>query len=319
MKFSIIITCYNQENYIGDAVHSALLQQGTKEVIVVDDGSADGSLRVLQQYANQIRLIGFDKNQGPNEARNAGAAAASGDYLVFLDGDDLLLPWALDVYSRIVSIKNPRVILGRLHFFKGPVPAPDFLSFGPDLRVVDYPVLIRKDRTYRGSASAIVVERNAFEAVHGWTKGFFPSDIDDLIVKLGYAGPTVHILSHPTTLYRIHESNTVHQVGRFLGSMRMMVNKEKLGEYPGGREGRFDRYRFIGGPVLFWFMEGMRKRLYGPSLKLLGDGWLMALTALGCKIAGKIKGGRAAETIKMEIIPDSAALAGRVESVLRPD
>lgn len=299
MKFSIIITCYNQEKYIADAVHSALLQHGSKEVIVVDDGSADGSLRVLQQYTNQIRLIAFDKNQGPNEARNAGAAASKGDYLVFLDGDDMLLPWALDVYSRIVSLKNPKVILCRLHFFKGPVPAPDFQSFGPDLQVVDYPVLIRKDRTYRGSASAIVVERNAFEAAHGWTNGFFPSDIDDLIVKLGYSGRTVHILSHPTTLYRVHESNTVHQIGRFLDTMRMMVDKEKRGEYPGNREGRFDRYSFIGGPVFFWFMAGMRKRLYRPSLKLLADGWLMALTAIGCKVALRIKGSRPVETIKV--------------------
>jgi len=299
VKFSIVITCYNQEKYIAEAVHSALLQHGAKEVILVDDGSTDGSLRVLRQYDNQIRLIRFDKNKGPNEARNAGAAAASGDYLVFLDGDDLLLPWALDVYSRIVSIKSPKIILCRLYFFKGPVPAPDFFSFGSDLRVVDYPLLIRKDRTYRGSASAIVIERHAFEAVDGWTNGFFPSDIDDLIVKLGYSGQTVHILSHPTTLYRVHDSNTVHQVGRFLDSMRMMVEKEKRGEYPGGPEGRLERYRFIGGPVFFWFKEGMRKRLYWPSIKLLADGWLMALAAVGSRLALKIKGSRPAETIKV--------------------
>ncbi len=299
VQFSIVITCYNQEKYIADAVCSALVQHGTKEVIAVDDASTDGSKQVLRQYADQLHSISFDKNQGPNAARNAGAAAAKGDYIVFLDGDDLLLPWALDVYSRIVSIKNPRIILCRLHFFKGPVPALDFLSFGSELRVVGYPILIRKDRTYRGSASAIVIERSAFEAVGGWTVGFFPSDIDDLVVKLGYSGHTVHILSHPTTLYRVHESNTVHQVGRFLDTMRMLVNKEKRGEYPGGREGRFDRYKLIGGPVFFWFRTGMRKRLYRPSLKLLAVGWLMALAAIGSKAALKIKGSRPVETIKL--------------------
>jgi glycosyltransferase involved in cell wall biosynthesis len=299
LNFSIIITCHNQKKFIADTVNSALSQHAPKEVIVVDDASTDGSLQLLLQFGDKIRLIGLEKNQGPNEARNAGATAAKGNYFVFLDGDDLLLPWALEVYSRIVSAKNPKIILGRLLFFEGRVPATEFDSFGSGLQVVGYPNLIRKDRTYRGSASAIVIERNVFGAVGGWTREFFPSDIDDLVVKLGYSGHTVHVLSHPTTLYRIHESNTVHQVGRFLDTMRMIVNKEKRGEYPGGRDGRLERYTFIGGPVFFWFMRGMRKRIYWPSLNLLASGWLMVLTAIASKAAIKIRGSRPVETIEM--------------------
>jgi glycosyltransferase involved in cell wall biosynthesis len=299
LNFSIIITCHNQKKYIADTINSALSQPAPKEVIVVDDASTDGSLQLLRQFGDQIRLISLEKNQGPNEARNAGAAVAEGNYFVFLDGDDLLLPWALEVYSRIVSSKNPKIILGRLLFFEGRVPAPEFGSFGSGLQVVGYPILIRKDRTYRGSASAIVIERNVFGAVGGWTREFFPSDIDDLVVKLGYSGHTVHVLSHPTTLYRVHENNTVHQVGRFLDTMRMIVNKEKRGEYPGGRDGRFERYTFIGGPVFFWFMRGMRKRIYWPSLNLLASGWLMVLTAIASKAALKIRGSRPVETIEM--------------------
>ena len=256
-------------------------------------------MQVLQQFGDQIRLFSLEKNQGANVARNTGATAAKGDYLIFLDGDDMLLPWAVDVYSRIVCVKKPKIILGRLLFFKGAAPVPDFNSFGSSLQVADYPLLIRKDRTYRGSASAIVIERDVFDGVGGWTKEFFPSDIDDLVVKLGYSGNTIHILSHPTTLYRIHENNTVHQVARFLQTMNMVVNKEKRGEYPGGSVGRYERYAFIGGPVFFWFMCGISKRIYWPSLKLLISGWLMVITAIASKAAVKIRGSRPAETIEV--------------------
>ena len=64
-RFSIIITCYNQREYIGEAVQSAISQGGRlKEVIVVGDASSDGSPVVLGQYAKAIQVIGFPRNRG---------------------------------------------------------------------------------------------------------------------------------------------------------------------------------------------------------------------------------------------------------------
>jgi len=71
----------------------------SREVIVVDDASSDGSDSVLKSYGEMIRLISLERNEGASEARNAGTAAARGNYLVYLDGDDLLKPWALLVYE----------------------------------------------------------------------------------------------------------------------------------------------------------------------------------------------------------------------------
>src|SRR4029077_17412677 len=269
-QFSIIITSHNQELFIGNAVDSALAQPCPgKEVIVVDDGSSDGSPKILERYGDKIHFIKFEKNQGPNAARNAGASASKGKYLVFLDGDDLLLPWALDAYQRIIDLKKPLIILCRLLFFKGAIPAARFTDFGQEIQIVESDVLIRKDRSYRGSASAIVVERQAFDEVGGWTKDLFPSDIDDLTVKLRYSGRTVHILSHPTTAYRIHANNTVHQISRFLDKMHLVIRKEKVGEYPGGPRFRYERYAYIGGAVFFWFKRGVQTGLYKSSAKFL--------------------------------------------------
>lgn len=199
-----------------------------KEIIVVDDASPDRTAQILEEYGDKIRLIKHETNLGVNVGRNEGAAAARGEYLVFLDGDDLYLPWSLDLYARIIELKKPKIILCRLLFFKGPVPNPQFDDFGHSVQVVEYDALMRKDYMYRGSASAIVVDRQVFLEVGGFTKEIFPSDIDDLTIKLDYSGKTVHILSHPTTAYRIHDSNAVHQIGRFV-AMSMIVRREKSG------------------------------------------------------------------------------------------
>ena len=87
---SIIIPCYNRENYITDALNSALNQTYENiEIIVVDDGSTDNSVAVLTKYGDKINLI-QQKNKGVSAARNTGLRLASGDYIIFLDSDDWL-------------------------------------------------------------------------------------------------------------------------------------------------------------------------------------------------------------------------------------
>src|SRR3979409_348473 len=98
-RFSVIITSHNQSAFIREAVDSALAQTNqNREIIVVDDASKDDSPAVLKQYGDKILLAALQINQGTATARNLGATMASGEYCVFLDGDDTMLPWALDVY-----------------------------------------------------------------------------------------------------------------------------------------------------------------------------------------------------------------------------
>ena len=108
-RFSIIITFHNQREFIQDALESAISQQNEDcEIIVVDDASTDGSAEILKRYANKITVECLAVNRGACGARNRGAALASGEYLLFLDGDDALLPWALEVTSRSQKRRNPR-------------------------------------------------------------------------------------------------------------------------------------------------------------------------------------------------------------------
>jgi len=305
-KFSLIIACYKQEEFIRETIESALaMWYADKEIIVVDDASPDRTGEILKEYAAKIRLISHKTNMGANVGRNEGAAAAKGDYLVFLDGDDLYLPWALDLYSRIIELKDPKIILCRLLFFRGAVPEPAFSEFGDSVEIAEYDALIHKDHPYRGSASAIVVDRRVFLDVGGFSEEIFPSDIDDLTMKLGYSGKTVHILSHPTTLYRVHEHNTIHDIPRFVDTMSIVARKEKNGEYPGGRSRRLERYAFLGGPVYYWFTRALGEGLYLRGLKFLVAGWPMMAVAIGSRLWLKIKGSRPTEHIELD--PTAAA------------
>ena len=110
---SIIIPNYNYARYLREAIDSALAQTYRPvEVIVVDDGSTDGSRSVIQAYGSAIRSI-FQKNEGLPSARNAGIAMASGEFFVFLDSDDALLPDALlTLYEGFSSAPDCGIVFG---------------------------------------------------------------------------------------------------------------------------------------------------------------------------------------------------------------
>lgn len=95
-RVSVIIPSYNTAPWIGAALDSVFAQtRAAHEVIVVDDGSSDDSLGVLERYGRGVRVI-RQRHRGIGAARNRGARAASGDDLVFLDGDDILEPHAIE-------------------------------------------------------------------------------------------------------------------------------------------------------------------------------------------------------------------------------
>lgn len=90
---SILIPCYNAEQWLADAIESALAQTWRNiEIIVVDDGSTDASVAIAKQYESRhIKLIS-QHNQGASAARNTAYRALQGDFIQYLDADDLLAP-----------------------------------------------------------------------------------------------------------------------------------------------------------------------------------------------------------------------------------
>ena len=90
---SIVISCYNDADYIQQAVDSAYKQTWKeKEIIVVDDGSNERTKNILKELGRKIDVLITQENRGVSTARNAGISAANGDYILILDGDDYFEP-----------------------------------------------------------------------------------------------------------------------------------------------------------------------------------------------------------------------------------
>jgi glycosyltransferase involved in cell wall biosynthesis len=300
--FSIIITSHNQAHFIRDAVASAVAQaHGNKEIIVVDDASSDGSAQILEEYGDAIRLIKLGKNVGASRARNIGIAAAKGDFLVFLDGDDLLLPWALVVYNQVVDRERPHIILCTMRWFQRQIPAITTDPVPDNVEVVAYDSLLEKDRPYRASASALVISRDVFAEVQGWTNEIFPMEDLDVLIKLLSSGRTVQILAPATVCYRVHAANTVHQVANCAGALRLIIEKEKRRGYPGGQSNRARRYAFLGGPALFWLKKTYKSGLYWEALRLLALAWPMIFAAGFRRATISMRGRRAVQTLRCNL------------------
>ena len=94
---SVIIPAYNADQFIAQAIQSVLDQTyRSYEIIVVDDGSTDDTKDILRGFADQIHSC-FQENCGPSAARNAGIKIAQGEYICFLDADDIWVPHKLEV------------------------------------------------------------------------------------------------------------------------------------------------------------------------------------------------------------------------------
>lgn len=130
ISVSIIIPAYNVECYIEEALDS--IQRQTRlpdEVIIIDDGSTDGTLERLKNYEFKIaHKIISKKNQGQGIARNIGIEKASGDYIYFFDADDILTPNFIESLHKILSEHNfPSIFLfSGKSFYDGGAQATDF-------------------------------------------------------------------------------------------------------------------------------------------------------------------------------------------------
>lgn len=121
LKISIVISVYNIEKYIEDCIKSVLRQEYKEwECILVDDGSKDNSGNICDTYSKKYEniFVIHQKNRGPSGARNTGLRNCSGEYVYFIDGDDLISEETLHNFSLLIDKSKPDMILGHMNSFK---------------------------------------------------------------------------------------------------------------------------------------------------------------------------------------------------------
>lgn len=171
---SILIPCYNAEKWLRETIESALSQTWlNKEIIIVDDGSTDNSLMIARQYESKSVKVVTQENQGAPTARNTALKHSCGDYIQWLDSDDLLAPFKVEKQMEAAQrIGNPKVLLScpwGIFFYRWR--KAQFFSCGLwcDLSPVEW-LITRFEEGWPMSNSAWLVSRALTELAGPWDK-----------------------------------------------------------------------------------------------------------------------------------------------------
>jgi GT2 family glycosyltransferase len=263
---------YNREQHVLEAIESVLAQTWSDyELFVIDDGSTDGTQSALAKYGSRVQVI-RQLNEGPEVARNNAAAQARGDYLVFLDSDDLLFPQALEAYAHIVeSCDAPPLIIGSMTYFAdGDSPGLDEQG-GSEIRALKFADYLSRDVTIGLSNSRIVIRKSLFEELGGLRQSSpstFHLDDFNLILKVATKGPCVVLMDPKTVAYRVHGTNSIRDPRAMVNGILSIIDAERRGEYPGGKDRRWDRYACIGGISQLWVVRTLQAKKPGQALRV---------------------------------------------------
>ena len=248
-RFSVVIPTHNRKGYLLECLQTVFAQSYVPcEVIVVDDGSTDGTIEAIEKFGRGVQVI-QQANGGPGAARNRGASIASGDYLAFLDSDDLWLPWTLATFASLVEQHaRPSLLFGK------------FVDFIDQRELTSIPIEKPFGAFYQNylssyaachfcGAGMMVVKRDIFQQIGGFAEDRLNAEDHDLALTLGTQAGFVQILKPMTVGHRCHAGSEMTDLGKTLRGLERLVTKEMAAQYPGGRERRLARRKIIASHV----------------------------------------------------------------------
>lgn len=282
--FSIVMPSHDNGPYLREAVESALRQtRPPHEVLVVDDGSRDGSVELLRGYGERVRVVEVEPCT-IGAARNAALPLVTGEYVVLLDADDVLLPWALEVWAReIVRHGRPVLAMSRWRQFA----TADELPVEPgETRARAWPDLLAAMGEPLPITTATAIRADALRRAGGFLSARFGSEDIDLWLRIGLDGGFVYLDGAPLYGYRQHAGSTTHTVARLIPGIDHLVRRERAGAYPGGRARARQRRRLIARNVLFAVGRCWQLGAYGAGYRL----WLRSLPyTVGAGLGGEAR------------------------------
>ena len=201
---STIIPAYNAARYIREAIDSALAQQGIEqEVIVVDDGSTDETWQILQTYGSRIRCL-RQQNSGAAAARSRGLYLARGEWIAFLDADDV---WEHEKLKTQLALATDAV--GMVYT--------DRLNFGRIARVAEtasaastlwdgdiFEQLLLENFV---TASSAIIRKHWLDRIGGFDGSLLCCEDWDLWLRFSAAGGLTRVVRKPLTHYRWHSAS----------------------------------------------------------------------------------------------------------------
>jgi GT2 family glycosyltransferase len=223
MDVSIVIPTHNRCSLLALTLQSALWQRDVAfEVIVVDDGSSDGTAAMLADLRDsRVRTVRHDTPQGVSAARNRGLSEARAEWIAFLDDDDLWAPEKLTMQLMAVRQQQAAwVYVGHVninlrHRVTGGEP-----PLAPDALLTE----LRRRNVVPGGCSGVVVSRRTMEAAGGFDPHLQPLADWDLWLRLAQAG-TPACVARPLVAYRVHGTQMSLDAARVEAEFRILADR----------------------------------------------------------------------------------------------
>jgi glycosyltransferase involved in cell wall biosynthesis len=214
---TVVIAVYNGAETIRRAIESVLAQTSAPhEVIIVDDGSTDETAMVVREFGDRVRYI-YQSNAGVAAARNAGAAAAHGDWLAFLDADDWYYPDRIRLHAQWLS-EDPDLdfLTGDFHYrdSTGAVIGGSLdktpLGLALSARALEARAIMRVDELaefcaqHVGDTHTLTVPRRKFEELGGYPIGYKVCEDVHFLIRLCAVSRRAGVVCRPLGAYVIH-------------------------------------------------------------------------------------------------------------------
>jgi glycosyltransferase involved in cell wall biosynthesis len=220
---SVIIPCHNQAHFLSEAIESVLSQTYPHfEIVVVDDGSTDNTQEVASSYPG-VRCV-RQENQGLAAARNTGIRRSRGEYLVFLDADDRLLPDALEAgLSALKDHPECAFVAGRYRYiaFDG---SPLLTPQPPRPQGDHYLALLGRD--YIAVPAVVMYRRPVFEYVTRFDPSVSPADDYDLYLRIAREFP-IHCHEKVVAEYRQKDAKPLNNPELALISILSVLQSQR--------------------------------------------------------------------------------------------
>ena len=212
---SILIPAYNAEKWIRETIESALNQTWPrKEIIIVNDGSSDNTLQIIKKFESKIVKIVFQENRGGPAARNEALLYAQGDYIQWLDHDDLLAPDK--IFNQIRNGKydeNPSVLLsgsfGKFYYrIEKAKLRPD--SLWKDLEPINYFLIKFRENTWL-HPSVWLVSRQLTDMAGPWCELKNPDDDGEYFCRVVANCEKIIFVPEAKSYWRVGNFNSMSQ------------------------------------------------------------------------------------------------------------
>jgi len=256
---SIIIPCYNTEKYIAEAIESALNQTYQNiEVIVVDDGSTDASVEIIQSFGDRLK---FDiiEHKGACAARNLGLSMSQGDYIQFLDADDVLVKEKIEIQLPYLLENKADLVFCKGYIFgdgKGVRPKKSVIKSPENIDPFVY--CLNQGLSTEGPLH----DRRQIEKVGGFNESLPKAQETELHIRLGAANTRIHLIDQLLYLHRHHDGPRItrtraandYMLKLYLGLAKTLIDKTDIYEMTeeriqaiAGRIFKFSIYAFRNG------------------------------------------------------------------------